>query len=189
MLGWRPHTRVCGWRHTKRKAISLHVPQLGETGSSLKPARCDDTTSNHANHFLLGFRAHALNSHIEQTAIKQSARNGQAPRDRPTGIGQLRGLGTLLAGPILGDGELLKPRTDLWLAGGEAEPLTAQVGLYSTTLHRLHPLFGQCGRKGCPASSVSGHPVMGGNGPRGPGGNFGFRLLGLGFRVEGFFPT
>ena len=145
MLGWRPHTRVCGWRHITRKAISLHVPQLGETGSSLKPARCDDTTSNHANHVLLGFRAHALNSHIEQTAIKQSARNGQAPRDRPTGIGQLRGLGT-------------------------------QVGLYSTTLHRLHPLFGQCGCKGCPASSVSAHPVMGGNGPRGPGGNFGFRL-------------
>ena len=27
-------------------------------------------------------------------------------------------------------------------AGGKAGPLTAQIGLYSTTLHRLHPLFG-----------------------------------------------
>ena len=41
---------------------------------------------------------------------------------------------------------------------GKAGPLTAQIGLYSTILHRLHPLFG----------TVSGHPVMGGNGPLNP---------------------
>ena len=51
-----------------RKATSLAcVVELGETGSSLKPDRCDDTTGNHPNHFLLGFRAYALNSHTEQT--------------------------------------------------------------------------------------------------------------------------
>ena len=35
---------------------------------------------------------------------------------------------------------------------------------------------------GCRVSSVSGHPVMGGNGLSKPGGNLGFR--GLGFRVS-----
>ena len=36
-----------------RKATSLAcVVELGETGSSLKPDRCDDTTGNHPNHFL-----------------------------------------------------------------------------------------------------------------------------------------
>ena len=33
-------------------------------------------------------------------------------------------------------------KAQLWLAGGVAEPLAAQIGLYSTTLYRLHPLFG-----------------------------------------------
>ena len=43
------------------------VRELGETGSSLKPARCDDTTGNHQNHFLSGVRVCALSSRTEQT--------------------------------------------------------------------------------------------------------------------------
>ena len=54
-----------------RKATSLAcVVELGETGSSLKPARCDDTTGNHPNYFLLRFRAYALNPHTEQTGAR-----------------------------------------------------------------------------------------------------------------------
>ena len=50
-----PHTRVCGWRQRTRQATFLAcVIELGGTGSSLKPPRCDDTTGNHPNHFLLG---------------------------------------------------------------------------------------------------------------------------------------
>ena len=73
-----PHTGVCGWRHTTRKATFLAcVIELGETESSLKPARCDDTTGNHPNHFLLGFRPYALNAHTEQTG--QAGTRGDAP--------------------------------------------------------------------------------------------------------------
>ena len=58
-----PHTRVCGWQRTSRQAFLYFVAELGAAGSSFFPARCDDTTGNHPNHFLLGFRAHALSSH------------------------------------------------------------------------------------------------------------------------------
>ena len=55
---------MLGWRHLTpaRKATFLAcVIELGETGSSLKPARCDGTTGpgNRPNHFLLGLRAYA----------------------------------------------------------------------------------------------------------------------------------
>ena len=57
-----PHTRVCGWRHITRKATFVAcVIELGETGSSLKPARCDDTTGNHP------IWAYTLKSRTEQT--------------------------------------------------------------------------------------------------------------------------
>ena len=73
-----PHTRVCGWRHITRQATLLAcVTELGETGSSLKPGRCDDTTSNHPNHLLLGFRAYALNSHTKQIRKGRTRRAGQ----------------------------------------------------------------------------------------------------------------
>ena len=41
----------------------------------------------------------------------------------------------------------------------------------------------QCGCKGCRASSVSGHPVMGGNGRRKKSKNLGFRVQAFVFRV------
>ena len=68
MLGWRHLTghltpRFVGGGILRAKRPSLAcVIELGE----IKPARCDDTTGNHPNHFLLGFRAYALNSHTEQ---------------------------------------------------------------------------------------------------------------------------
>ena len=60
-----PHTRVCGWRDIT--TFLACVIRLGETGSSLIPTRCDDTTGNHPNHLLLRFRAYALNSQLLQT--------------------------------------------------------------------------------------------------------------------------
>ena len=58
-----------------RKATSLacvvEFVELGETGSSLKPALCDDTTGNHPNHCLLGSRAYALNSHTKQSRLER----------------------------------------------------------------------------------------------------------------------
>ena len=65
--------------------------------------------------------------------------------------------------------------------GSKRWALTAQLGLYSTILQRLHPVvWPSAGVKASGASSVSGHPVMGGNGPRGPGGKLGVcRSLGV----------
>ena len=61
MLGWRHLTPgVCG-RRMRQATFLACVRELGETGSSLKPAGCDDTTGNHPNHFP------ALNSRTEQT--------------------------------------------------------------------------------------------------------------------------
>ena len=50
------------------KRPSLHVSQkLVKAEVLFKPAHCEDTTGNHPNHFLLGFRACAFISHTEQT--------------------------------------------------------------------------------------------------------------------------
>ena len=125
------------------------VIELGETGNSLKPARCDDTTGDHANHFLLGPWGerpqfpHRADGRGDEEAGKQGDRARR----------QVARFGRFWLGLPL-----------------NPEPLTAQIGLYSIILHRLHPLFGPV--RG--ASSVSGHPVMGGNGARRPGGNLGF---------------
>ena len=53
--------------------------------------------------------------------------------------------------------------------GCEAELSTAQIGLHSTILHRLHPP--SAGVKAAGASSVSEHPITDGNGPKAGGGD------------------
>ena len=64
-----------------RKATSLAcVVELGETGSSLKPARCDDTTGNHANHFLRGFRASRLSAASTSQESKKGGGAGRPPK-------------------------------------------------------------------------------------------------------------
>ena len=85
-----------------KRCLVCFVLELGAAGSSIFPARCDDTTGNHPNHFLLGFRAHALNSHTlsymeahndllaSHTAIF-SVKQGRAGQNR-AGAGQGRGL-------------------------------------------------------------------------------------------------
>ena len=104
-----PHTRVWRWRHITRKATSLAcVIELGETGSSLKPARFDDATGIHPNHFLLGFRAAALNSQPGQgSGAGSREKKGwldlpltPAPpsKTRVPGIGRLGGPGGPLPG-------------------------------------------------------------------------------------------
>ena len=68
------------------------VIELGETGSSLKPPRCDDTTSNHPNHFLLGFQAYALNSHTEQTSQRLAGhKDGSRAAGRERAKGRVGG--------------------------------------------------------------------------------------------------
>ena len=67
-----PHTRACGWRHMTSQATFLAcVIELGETGSSPFPPA---VTGNHPNHFLLGFRAYALNFHTEQQTRQRGPR-------------------------------------------------------------------------------------------------------------------
>ena len=74
-----PHTRVCGRRHITRKATFLACAvELGETGSSLKPTRCDDTTGNHPNHFLLRFGVYTLNSRTGQAGTRGGGLKGPA---------------------------------------------------------------------------------------------------------------
>ena len=163
-----PHIRVCGWRHITRQATFLaSVIKLGETRSSLRPARCDDTTVNHPNHFLLWFRAYALNSHTEQTGQTEPGATARGARGLPLGPTQqarVPGIGQLGALGPMGCPFWVTPKTleDLWLAGGEAEPLTAQIA------HRLQPLL--------PGTLRVWAPVTGGNGPRRPSVNLGFRV-------------
>ena len=65
MLRWHHLTPgfVGGGAYRVRRSFLYFVAELGAAGSSFFPAHCDETTGNHPNHFLLGFRAHALNSH------------------------------------------------------------------------------------------------------------------------------
>ena len=108
-----PHTRVCASRHISRQATFLAcVTELGETGSFLKPARCDDPT-----------QTISCSGLIRPQFPGRADKEGQEGQGGQSRAGQGR---AAVAG------------------GGEAEPLTAQMGLYSTILHRLHPLFGPC---------------------------------------------
>ena len=66
MLRWRHLTPgfVGGGIYRVKRFLVCFVLELGAAGSSFFPARCDDITGNHPNHFVLGFRAHALDSHL-----------------------------------------------------------------------------------------------------------------------------
>ena len=78
-----------------------------------------------------------------------------------------------------------EPAAQLWLAGGEAEPLTAQIGLYST---RLHPVFGPVRMQRLPGIFSVWAPSYGWERLQGPGGNLGVGSLGSGglvLTVEG----
>ena len=158
-----PHTRVCGWRHITRQATFLaRVLELGETRSFPKPARCDDTTVNHPNHFLLGFGAYALNGNCCRTTKKgdTAGRAGQWPgqQDRQGRAGQARGPGPWPPWPPT-------PKTCiLWVMAARRSPYPF-----------VWPSAG--------AKSAGHLQSSGTNGPRGPGGNLGLTFSGLGSRI------
>ena len=117
--------------------------KIGETGSSLKPTHCDVTTGNHPNHFLSGFRAHALNSHTDQTGQGLGGQPGvKGSGAGYDGSGGAVGIGT--SSVIFGSKTRvpgscpLGPHGVPILKGGKTP--SCQIGLYSTTLYRVPPI-------------------------------------------------
>ena len=108
------------------------------TGSSFELARCDDTTGNHPNHFLLGFRAYG-----QGRGRRQGSKGGQE------GPGARRARGGDQKGPRAGQGQ-----------GGE-EGQTDQKGqcgrfwLGARDPHRIAPRC--CPESICQQTTCSDH--------------------------------
>ena len=114
---------MLGWRHLTpgfvgRGIFRVKRPSLHVSQNSVKPEVFLNPPAVMIPHKPSPVQGlYGLNSQAEQIRKGRKGREGRAEQGR---AGQL------------------------WLAGGEAEPLTAQMGLYSTIHHRLHPLFGPC---------------------------------------------